>query len=187
MESSVLLLSHDIVKREIPTYLLLVRARTDDDAHRHAEGRKLLTAALHRREDRGTATRVVYSVRKDGGAAVFVRPADNAAAAPLEIIAAVPEKVEEMRVFYQSILALRTSSCVHFYFLDPSTAAATSMGSCALPAWSDNRDVRVDVTSSECRRYGDDVVCRVSFSRAALRRGDCVRFVVVGCCGAPHR
>lgn len=116
-----------------------------------------------------TATRVVYSVRKDGGAAVFVRPADNAAAAPLEIIAAVPEKVEEMRVFYQSILALRTSSCVHFYFLDPSTAAATSMGSCALPAWSDNRDVRVDVTSSECWAAATEMMlCVVCLSAERL-------------------
>ncbi|KPA85823.1 hypothetical protein ABB37_00162 [Leptomonas pyrrhocoris] len=133
------------------------------------------------------AARAVYSVSKDGGSAVLVQSTDGAAAAPLEIVSAISEKVEEMRIFYQSILVLQTASSVLFYFLDPTTSAATRMGVCPLPAWSDSRDVRIDVTSSECwaaaaektvcvmclsavRLYAAVVVCASSSSAVVVRR-----------------
>ncbi|KPI85568.1 hypothetical protein ABL78_5375 [Leptomonas seymouri] len=96
------------------------------------------------------ATRAVYSVRRDGGSAVLMQPTGSAAVAPLEIISSIPEKVEDVRIFYQSIMALQTASSVLFYFLDPSTSAATQMGTCPLPALPGSRDVRIDMTSSEC-------------------------------------
>lgn len=98
------------------------------------------------------AVRAVYSTPKAGGSAVLVQPAKgpSSASAPLEVVELVADKVVEMRIFYQSVLALQTDREVRFYFLDPSTAAATLMGVCALPSWADSRDVRVDVTSSEC-------------------------------------
>jgi hypothetical protein len=119
-----------------------------------------------------STARAVYSVRKDGGYAVLVQSAENtttAAAPALEVIASVPEKVEEMRIFYQSILTLQTASAVYFYFLDPSTAAATLMGSCALPAWSDSRDTRVEVTSSECwAAAAEKMICVMCLSPERL-------------------